>query len=610
MKFYDYLFRTSEESLDEKALNLANKARSYPKSGHILILAGGAGCYPKGTEFFNGEHWKPIEEYKNEDKVLQFDPLTNEATLVYPIEFHDLKTTEFINIKNRRVDFTTSIDHKHLFLNEKTKKLETKTTEELLSKHNSNKRGNKGSLLTSFNYSGEGIDLSDDNIRLRIAIIADGSYIDVKNGYKVRVKLKKKRKKICIENLLLKCGIQYVTYNGSDGYTTYCFYVDFKEKEFESYWYKASKHQMEVICDEVLKWDGSVEKNSFFTTSKKSFDFIQFAFSSLNKSTSVFLDEREGRPTCYCLHANNSRGFGISKNTRSNELNTTTFNKINSEDDKYSDRMYCFTVPTGFFVVRQKNQIYVSGNSGKSFINNSFITFEGKYFNVDDLKSKLLKYKPKTLVKKFEEYSGRYIESIKMSDPGDVALLHMFFKAQGTDKAMMDAFFTAAQAASEKPNVIFDVTLKDFGKLKEISEYAEFAGYDKKNIHIVWILNDIHVAYKQNKDRERSVPDKIFFQTHTGASLTMKEIIDNSNEYRKYADGEIWVIPNRAKKDNDIVMTKVKDKDGEEKTVVNYVKFYTAFKTKYIGKASLKVDELEKEIFDKIQSYVPDEGKW
>lgn len=244
--------------------------------------------------------------------------------------------------------------------------------------------------------------------------------------------------------------------------------------------------------------------------------------------------------------------------------------------------------------------------SGKGFISNAFITFEGKQFNVDDLKTKLLKYKPATLVKKFEEFSGRYIESIKMENPDDVALMHMFFKKEGTDKAMQDAFFTAAKSASEKPNVIFDVTLKDLKKIKEISEYAEFAGYDKRNIHIVWILNDISVAYKQNKERERSVPDEIFFQTHTGASLTMKEVIDSSNEYRKYADGEIWVMPNRARKDNDVIFGK--DKQGNK--IVSQVKFYTAFKVKVVGKPATKIDQIEKKIFDKIQNYVPQDGKW
>jgi len=249
--------------------------------------------------------------------------------------------------------------------------------------------------------------------------------------------------------------------------------------------------------------------------------------------------------------------------------------------------------------------------SGKSFVNNAFISFEGKYFNVDDLKTKLLKYKPALLVKKFEEYTGRYIESIKMEDPGDVSLMHMFFKNNSFDIKEKEVFFRAAKDALEKPNVIFDVTLKDTYALKEIAEYAKFGGYDPKNIHIVWILNDVQIAFKQNQDRERSVPEHIFFSTHTGASLTMKEVLSESEYYRKYADGEIWIVPNKAHKDNSINMRKGGGKfTPDNKSTIQYVKFYTAIKVKSIGKAASSLAQLEKEVFDKVQEYVPDKGKW
>lgn len=247
--------------------------------------------------------------------------------------------------------------------------------------------------------------------------------------------------------------------------------------------------------------------------------------------------------------------------------------------------------------------ILVGGaGSGKGFINNNFIAFQGKVFNVDDLKDKLLKLRPPLLVKKFEEFSGRYIQSISMSNPGDVALMHMFFKKEKLDKRIMDQFFAAASTATEKPNVIFDVTLKDIKKLKDISNYAEIAGYDKKNIHIVWIMNDIKIAFQQNQKRERTVPEEIFMETHIGAAMTMKELMDNSQDYRKYADGEIWVLPNKAHTDNSVTFNKEKK--------VREVLFYTAFKIKNIGQVALSSSEVEQAIFDKVKEYVPEESKW
>ena len=53
------------------------------------------------------------------------------------------------------------------------------------------------------------------------------------------------------------------------------------EKEFGDYWYNCNEHQLKVIADEILHWDGYITKTrkSFSTTSKKNADFVQFVFS-------------------------------------------------------------------------------------------------------------------------------------------------------------------------------------------------------------------------------------------------------------------------------------------------------------------------------------------
>jgi hypothetical protein len=69
------------------------------------------------------------------------------------------------------------------------------------------------------------------------------------------------------------------------------------------------------------------------------------------------------------------------------------------------------------------------------------------------------------------------------------------------------------------------VTLKDLPKLEKIAREAAMLGYDKKNIHIVWVVNDIEVAQQQNKARARTVPSEILVNTHRGAANTMGDII-------------------------------------------------------------------------------------
>ena len=75
-------------------------------------------------------------------------------------------------------------------------------------------------------------------------------------------------------------------------------------------------------------------------------------------------------------------------------------------------------------------------------------------------------------------------------------------------------------------------------------------GYDKKNIHLVWIVNDLSVAKKQNLARPRVVPEDILVDTHKGAARTFSDIIEMGDRVRKYFDGKIVVVPNKSGVDN------------------------------------------------------------
>ena len=81
-----------------------------------------------------------------------------------------------------------------------------------------------------------------------------------------------------------------------------------------------------------------------------------------------------------------------------------------------------------------------------------------------------------------------------------------------------------------KPNIIFDVTLKNITKLSNISTALESIGYSKQNIHLVWIVNAVSVAIQQNRSRDRVVPEDILLDTHKGASTTMATTIPSERE--------------------------------------------------------------------------------
>ena len=70
-----------------------------------------------------------------------------------------------------------------------------------------------------------------------------------------------------------------------------------------------------------------------------------------------------------------------------------------------------------------------------------------------------------------------------------------------------------------------DITLKDISDIYEILPNLFEVGYKPIDIHLIWSLTNYVVAIEQNKMRERIVPDDIMLKTHTGAALTVTDMI-------------------------------------------------------------------------------------
>jgi hypothetical protein len=604
MKLTERLHRCVQ-FLNEKLI-IVNKNK---KAGQVLFLAGGAGCYPEGTEFMTPEGWKNIEDFNN-DKVLQYDKETGKTNFVDPIEYYNLPTTKMYTIENRGVKFTTSIEHKHLLINEKTKNKEVMTTAQLLEKHDNLVRGNKKSLINTFDYSGSGLDITDDQVRLKVAIYADGHFLPrVSDQIKCRFRFKKDRKIVRAKYLLNRNNIdfkEYVEqdYNGRAGdYTVMEFEYDSKEKEFGSYWYKANNHQLEVITDEVLNWDGSIVERdtrvdvvSFSSNSKKSADFIQFAFASTGVKSNIYADNRYENTNYNVSVSQRNTTSGISKNDRTE--NTTTINEVS-----YDANMYCFQVPTGFFVVRQNDKIFVSGNSGKGFSQDKFIDVSNyKVFDVDALKSRLIKIAKKT-------GKNPELANLDLRKPEDVFALHKYVDDNKLADKQFLTFLNQAKKQKDLPNMLFDVTLKNIRKIKDKMLPLISIGYEPVNTHLIWVLADYKVAVIQNQERSRVVPADIVFQSHAGAAVSMHNII--SGNIPDELDGEIYILLS-GKDDTEIY---VDNETGKAKTGISaitgretlVIKDFSYIKVKDAGKPVKSDKEIQKQVHDWAKTRVPKE---
>lgn len=242
--------------------------------------------------------------------------------------------------------------------------------------------------------------------------------------------------------------------------------------------------------------------------------------------------------------------------------------------------------------------------SGKGFVKDKLVGIEGKVFDVDELKT--LASKTPAIRKKVKAEFGVDLEALSkdLKNPDNVAKLHEIIgDALRLPDKRMQAFYTSVLTAADdrKPNIIFDVTLKDLRKLDNLTRQVSNIGYAKENVHIVWVVNDIEVAKAQNASRDRMVPVEILINTHRGASQTMLDVINMGKGLKKYMDGDIVFAFNKVGVDSDISKT---GKGGMVITDANY--FYVKRK----GKPVTSQDKLAKDLKAKIQSYVPKSVDW
>jgi hypothetical protein len=240
--------------------------------------------------------------------------------------------------------------------------------------------------------------------------------------------------------------------------------------------------------------------------------------------------------------------------------------------------------------------------SGKGFMSKKLLGIDGKIFDVDNIKGKIVHPGTPKLNKKIKEIYGVDVTTLDFTNPDNVSFLHKVNDEMGISKKEQANFFGALSKDPEKlPNVIFDSTAKSNAKIQKICDQVQAAGYKKENIHLIWIMTDVEVAKKQNLDptRGRVVPEDILIDTHTGVAQVMQNLLRNQN-IDQFLDGYAYVIFNKAYVDNTLVFSKFGG---------NYVKDALIVEIKKKGKKQIAYSEIATDFIRKIKKYVPKTAK-
>ena len=248
--------------------------------------------------------------------------------------------------------------------------------------------------------------------------------------------------------------------------------------------------------------------------------------------------------------------------------------------------------------------VFLAGGagSGKGFAINNFL--EGSKYkirDVDEWKKAFLRIA--VLKNKYPK-----LRRLDLRKPKDVFELHKFVKEKGIKDKTLDLMLTQAKIG-RLPNIIFDVTMKDKGDITDVLPQLMAVGYNPRNIHIVWVLTNYHIAVHQNKDpkRGRVVPDDIMLKTHEGAAKTMWFFIKGGTPAT--LDGAVHVILGGAKhtvfwkdKDGKPLDGTRKGKYGTDQVVIKDFKYITV---KQPGKNMGKETALQGEVLKWIKDNTP-----
>jgi len=268
---------------------------------------------------------------------------------------------------------------------------------------------------------------------------------------------------------------------------------------------------------------------------------------------------------------------------------------VNEEQEQLDEKLITFSnrAPYGQIV-------FMAGGagSGKGFAIDNFIDAAGfKVRDVDEMKKavgKLDQLGKFSIDKWFDKYSnnlnpderahveefvvgkGMTISDVasNLKNPNNVAALHYIVDSMGLKDKWLINMLSGKTNKETLPNLLFDITAKKVSSITEVIKPLINAGYDSKNIHLIWVLTNYHLAVSQNKSRERVVPDDILLNTHEGAAKTIWSVLNGA--LPKGLNGRIDVILNN--RENTVMF---KDSKGNE--MKGAVKGFTSLPVKKQG---------------------------
>lgn len=322
-------------------------------------------CFPPNAEILTEKGWVEFEKYDGKSKVMSVDENLN-GVMTYPNKIIKKNFSgELVKFQNR--NYFSMTTPKHNLVYSIDGKMYKKEADQMPSNIPNAK------IPMAISHDGVGVGLSNDQLSLLIAVSADGTLDNRKNGNKyVRIQFKKDRKIKRFEKILNSNGIEYIktTHKSRKDYTFFGFTAPtwLTTKIFNhDFLVLMTQEQKNFFISEILHWDGNTVPNR-----------NQIEYSSKEYSNALFIQTLSHLCgyNSTIMHRSNKYGEWYKVSILFGKNSSSWQNKDKEKEYvPYDGKVYCVSVDSGMILVRQGGRISVSGNC------DSLSLYEAGFYN-------------------------------------------------------------------------------------------------------------------------------------------------------------------------------------------------------------------------------------
>lgn len=331
--------------------------------GAVIPAAVGVdlGCVDADTEYLTPNGWRRMSDYTG-GEVMQYHPETGRGEFVSPLAYVRRPQSTFLRFRTKYgVNQMLTPDHRVLCWKitgrDRHHVQQVISAAEFAGHHARLRLGYAAMFETTFEpVLSTSLPLDDAQLRVQVMVMADAH---LARGSTAALRFKKVRKIERARKLLDDADIEYSERPpDADGVTTFRFTAPVATKTYAGLW-GASLDQLRVMVDECFHWDGNAADRVFFTRSKACADFMHYAMTAVGYRA-VMRDDVDASDggIDYRVFANSNTRVGMKGNPKSE------ITEVPSPDGL----AYCFTVPSGFLVLRRGGNVFMTGNCGMAAV--------------------------------------------------------------------------------------------------------------------------------------------------------------------------------------------------------------------------------------------------